>query len=588
MGKKLARKKSEFWISVQHWISDYQWLIFLCYSIIVFVLAMVGLKQQEVMYDEPYSLLTRIQNSFQILKGSSGPFRPIAPLPLEIARIMAFFVSLFVGFKLFSLLLAKQWLLLRLRFISDHVIVFGLNKISFSVANNLSDLGYTVIVVDPSPDASLEKQCHNQGIVLLAEDPTDSTVFSKVRILHASQIYAFFENEAWNADLAIQLKSLMIGKTSKKIDVFVHIQNSDMCYALKGEEIEQAVSGSVNFYYFNLYELSANQIYQTIDKTNDILVVGYHQVLENLLLVAGKERLFVMKKPKQKKTWIMIDEDSDNRVKWLKLKYAGLDEVIDFIPYNISIKQNTIPDPDHFQALLRNRSVSSVLLFLPDYHVSIEWVATIQRLLRDSSVEIYFLMNSVSGISDLINNENSTCSSFKKIFTFDLISYASNTNIMKNSLIETIAQTIHGDYIRLQKEKGVSSEANPSIVSWDELPPYLQESNREQARGIVDKVRLIEADLTVLYNWKEPLFAFTEKELDKLSRYEHDRWMQERIKLGWQAGEKDISQKRTPYLVPFDELSEEIKELDRDTIRNIPYLLARNGLTIKRKATAND
>lgn len=582
-GKKLLRKKSAFWISLQHWVSDYQWLIFLIYSIIVFSLALYGLKIQETLYNEPYSPLTRILNSIQILRGLTGPFNRIAPFPLEIARILAFFGTLFVGFKLFSLLLAKQWLLLRLRFISDHIIVFGLNKISFSVSNALSDLGYSVIIVDPAPSASLEKQCQNQGIVLFNEDPSDETIFHKIRIHKASQIYAFFENETLNADLAVELKKRLIGKTNKKIDVFIHIQNSDMCYALKGEEIEQAKNEKVNFYYFNLYELAANQIFQTIDQSSDILVVGYHPVLENLLLVAAKETLFSKKRSEQKKTWILIDENSENRIKWLKVKYVGLDEVIDFIPCDVVVQNNIIPDPEQFQSLLKNRSISSVLLFIQEYHTSIEWAITIQRLLKNTSVEIYVLMTSTTGISELINEDNSPCSSFRNIYTFDMINYASNTSIMKNSLIETMAQTIHGDYFRLQLEKGITQEVNPSVVPWDELPETLRDSNREQARGVLDKVRLINAELSVLFNWKDPLFAFTEKELEKLAIFEHNRWVEERIKLGWTKGEKDIQKKLTPYLVSYDELPEEIKELDRDTIRNIPYILARNGLTIVRK-----
>lgn len=46
---------------------------------------------------------------------------------------------------------------------------------------------------------------------------------------------------------------------------------------------------------------------------------------------------------------------------------------------------------------------------------------------------------------------------------------------------------------------------------------------------------------------------------------------------------KDAARKITPYLVPYDQLSEEIKEKDRDVIRNIPALLERIGMAANPK-----
>ena len=39
-------------------------------------------------------------------------------------------------------------------------------------------------------------------------------------------------------------------------------------------------------------------------------------------------------------------------------------------------------------------------------------------------------------------------------------------------------------------------------------------------------------------------------------------------------------EKTSPYLVPYDQLSEEIKDYDRDAIRNIPALVERGGMAV--------
>ena len=75
--------------------------------------------------------------------------------------------------------------------------------------------------------------------------------------------------------------------------------------------------------------------------------------------------------------------------------------------------------------------------------------------------------------------------------------------------------------------------------------------------------------------------------VELLAMFEHKEWVRERVSSGWLYGEtKNIEMKTSPYLVPYAELSEEIKDLDRDTIRNIPELLRRIGMAAYVKETS--
>lgn len=56
-------------------------------------------------------------------------------------------------------------------------------------------------------------------------------------------------------------------------------------------------------------------------------------------------------------------------------------------------------------------------------------------------------------------------------------------------------------------------------------------------------------------------------DLEFLSRIEHDRWSGEKIAEGWRRAEtKDATRKLSPYLVPYDSLSEEVKKYDREQV----------------------
>jgi hypothetical protein len=71
--------------------------------------------------------------------------------------------------------------------------------------------------------------------------------------------------------------------------------------------------------------------------------------------------------------------------------------------------------------------------------------------------------------------------------------------------------------------------------------------------------------------------------VEMLAAMEHARWNAERFLAGWTYGEeRDTAGRRSPYLVPWDALPEQIKEYDREAVRNIPALLALIGQKVYR------
>ena len=120
------------------------------------------------------------------------------------------------------------------------------------------------------------------------------------------------------------------------------------------------------------------------------------------------------------------------------------------------------------------------------------------------------------------------------------------------------------------------------MVSWNELPEGLKESNRHQADHIGIKLKAIGCGIISLTDWDAKLFEFTKEEVERMAEMEHERWNAERLREGWTyaPGLKDVDRKTSPHLVPWDKLSEDIKEYDRNTIRGLPSFLARAGLQI--------
>jgi hypothetical protein len=150
-----------------------------------------------------------------------------------------------------------------------------------------------------------------------------------------------------------------------------------------------------------------------------------------------------------------------------------------------------------------------------------------------------------------------------------------------NHNTETLARAIHDDYLRRHQADGSSPPDDPSLRPWDELPESLRESNRSQAADIDAKLAAISYEAVTSIEGVDSVTEFSSDEVEQLARLEHDRWVSERLASGWTLGPtKDVEAKRSPYLVPWEELTEEVRDLDRDTVRRIPQFLAALDLVI--------
>jgi len=77
--------------------------------------------------------------------------------------------------------------------------------------------------------------------------------------------------------------------------------------------------------------------------------------------------------------------------------------------------------------------------------------------------------------------------------------------------------------------------------------------------------------------------------LERLAEAAHKVWMEGRIRDGWTYGPvTDKDKKIHSCLVPYDHLSEEDKESDRDMVRGIPRILATAGYKMVRLDETSD
>jgi hypothetical protein len=156
-------------------------------------------------------------------------------------------------------------------------------------------------------------------------------------------------------------------------------------------------------------------------------------------------------------------------------------------------------------------------------------------------------------------------------------------DVLLGSARETLAEAIHERYRRDNADKRAADD--PAMAAWDILDEGFRESNRRQADHIPTKLKAVGWDFAPTPSGKAKPARFSSDEIESMARMEHERWVAEKLLDGFSPGPRDVTRKTSPYLVPWDDLDEKVRDHDREAVREIPELLASAGFEIYRLKT---
>ncbi len=140
------------------------------------------------------------------------------------------------------------------------------------------------------------------------------------------------------------------------------------------------------------------------------------------------------------------------------------------------------------------------------------------------------------------------------VLAHDLVKLGCSGDIVLRGHLDRRARAIHEAYLAEELKKGRVRGSAPALVSWEELPEGMRLANRAQADHLPIKRRTLD-------------IARTDEVLEALAIAEHRRWMAEKVVAGWRyAPQRDDGRRLHPSIRPYDELSEEEKQKDRNTV----------------------
>ncbi len=166
---------------------------------------------------------------------------------------------------------------------------------------------------------------------------------------------------------------------------------------------------------------------------------------------------------------------------------------------------------------------------------------------------------------------------FDRLVPFgDLIELTQPERLIEQSQ-DRVARAMHETYLA---SRGPNARPSAAAVPWAQLAERFKQSNRALADHIPAKLGLV--GMRAALGNGAPA-TFTADEIEIMSVAEHQRWLIERLAVGWTLGPRNDIARIHPDIRSWEELDEGTRDYDRSLVRAIPDNLARVGQTVRRE-----
>jgi hypothetical protein len=568
-----------------------RWLVIGGLFITALVLGWIGFDINAKALSQPGTFLDNLYRSLQLFIIHSGAVAQPVPWQLEVARFLAPAVAAGATLSAIVDLLGEQLATLRVRFYSNHVVVCGLGRLGSLLARTLREAGYDVVGIESDAQSPAIARCREGGVVVLVGDGTDPAMLRKARAHRARYLFAVAGDDGRNANIAIGARELADGRSGSPLTCFVHVMDDKLNDVLRQVGLARR-GGGLRIEYFNVAELGAPTLladYPAFDDQGNtplgpphIVVVGLGEMGTRLIVHAARRWRSIPGTRGKKLRVTAVDLAADTRVALLNERLPRLSSVCELRPCQMDLDSAEFERADFLFGRHGKSDVTGVYVCVGDDAVGLSAALHLRHRLGDRNVPIVVRTTQEGGVAALMGGDDRG-ETFGNLRVFGLLDLVCRPDVLLAGQNEAVARAIHKNYVSNRRREGQSVETNPSIVDWGQLPESLKESNREQASDIARKLEAIGCDIAPMTDWDAQTPAFTADEIELLARMEHDRWRKEREAAGWRLGAaRDESRKESPYLISYEDLPADVKEIDRSTVRAMPAFLAEVDFAVVR------
>jgi hypothetical protein len=570
---------------LRRWLGDHKWLLVGVLGVVAGALGYVGFSRYFLAIGEPRSSGNILYLSLQLFVLESGSVPGPVTWELQVARFLAPAVTAYTAIQALATVFREQFQMFRLRFFRDHVVICGLGRSGLLLAKGFCEKGERVVVIEQNGDNSMLRPCREYGAIILIGNATDPALLRSARVNKAKYIISVCGDDGTNAEVAVHARELVRGRKGKALTCLAHIYDLQFCNLLREQEIAMAKPDEFRLELFNIFESGARVLldeYPPFDEAAGVIrskphivVVGVGRMGESLVVNAARNWSDRSDTKGERPRITLIDKEVERRKESLCLRYPQLERTCELVCRQMDVRFPEFERADFLFDDGGHCDVTKIYVCLDNDSLGLDAALTLRQRVRSLEIPIVVRMTHNAGLATLLPEEDEH-KGLATVHAFGLLDRTCTPDLILRGTYEILAHAIHEEYVRHEREKGHTPETNLSMVPWDELPESLKESNRSQAEGIRVKLEAIGCDIAITTGWSAQLVEFSPEEVELMAKIEHDRWVKDRLAAGWRYGRiRDPERKTSPYLVPWIQLLEEVRDIDRNAVRAIPALLAK-------------
>jgi len=420
---------------------------------------------------------------------------------------------------------------------------------------------------------------------LLEGNPASAGALSAANAAKASHLFAVTDDDGANVGIAVQAIQLA-GSKPPQPHVLVHITDPQLRASLRQHAVFASECGGPRVTMFNVFENSARLLFLRPNHQLDyvrigeddpravqLVVIGFGLMGEALVTRAAMVGHFAnLKQPRI----VVIDKSAMRKQRIFRARYPHFDRVVDAHFLELDAEEPVTQERIGELCADAEKTISTVAITFDNdtRGLSLAW-SLLDRVRPD--VPIRLRLSEHLGLRDLKLPE--------RITVFGSMHDACSREHWLNDELNRMARALHEYHRRSVHESGRATPDDRSLRDWDSLADDLIDSNRQAADHIWVKLRAAGCH-AIRKGQPDPgpiVKEFRPEEVERLAKMEHQRWMAERYLAGWEwAEKKNTPNRKSPYLVPWEQLDDETAQWDRDFAEILPGLLDNAGWEIHR------
>jgi hypothetical protein len=488
---------------------------------------------------------------------------------------------------------------LRVRFFfRNHTIICGMSTRSKLLAKDLAGKGKSVVIVNLDEKHEDTSEVRIQGVSVLQGDAKNPEVLKQAGFRHAINLVAMTDSDETNlAILEIARATLdsmkEAGGVAREMSCFCHIRSPNLRshleqLAFMGPKVE-----GVRFRLFNIEEITAAELLRRYPPERrvplDQQAEGVHVALFGggdfalalaiqMAQICHYWRADYLAEALPRTRLTIVSTDAESILAQLRQMCAAIDLLLDLRAVPLAPE-----NPAACAMLFEGGPVSQVYVALSEEVSCLAVASELTRLLgktadSDRASVVAIMPARIHRIDPKAWNRNGAVEVFE--------SYEScNDDVVIGGARDKMAETAHSEYLKNALKNGKKIGDRPALYEWSRLSEFLRASNRQQIAHMDVKLRVLgweinrepKADLPVASPEISP------EQMEQLADMEHRRWMAFYYVHGWvQANVRNDDAREHDCLIPYCQLSEELKGYDRDTVRGMGALCVAAGYALRR------